>query len=92
MPTYEYKCKECGNVQEIMHSITATLEVSCNICKSSCQRIFSMNTNFVLKGGDWPSQGFRIKDQMTKKNKHLKTKMIEREKSGEGVTKMSDIK
>jgi hypothetical protein len=51
-----------------------------------------MNTNFVLKGGDWPSQGFRIKDQMTKKNKHLKTKMIEREKSGEGVTKMSDIK
>lgn len=92
MPTYEYKCGKCGNIQEEMHGITASLEIDCNICGNVCQRIFSVNTNFVLKGGDWPSQGLRIKNQMTKKNNCMKTKMIEREKSGEGASGMSDLK
>jgi len=92
MPTYEYQCKECGEVQEVMHGITATPEINCNICKGSCQKIFSLNTNFVLKGGDWPSQGFRMKEQMSKKNNRMKAKMVEREKSGEAVTKKSDLK
>ncbi len=92
MPTYEYQCKECGNVQEQMHGITATPKVTCEICSGDCERLFSLNKNFVLKGNDWPSQSFRMKDQMKKKNDKMKTKMIERERSGEGATKLADIK
>lgn len=92
MPTYEYECQKCGSIQEVMHGITATLAVDCKICGGECHKIFSMNTNFVLKGGDWPSQGFRMKDQMNKKNSKMKSKMVERERFGESIKKMSDFK
>jgi putative FmdB family regulatory protein len=91
MPTYEYKCSDCENVQEEVHSISITPMISCKICGGSCKRIISMNGNFILKGSDWPSQSFKMKDDMTKKNARMKTKMVEREKSGEGVSKVGDL-
>ena len=92
MPTYEYQCKKCSNVQEEIHSILTKPEIKCEICGDYCEKLFTPTTNFILKGSDWPSQGFKMKDQMTKKNERMKTKMVDRERSGEGVTKMSDIK
>jgi putative FmdB family regulatory protein len=92
MPTYDYKCRQCNNVQEETHNITELPKISCSICGSECEKQFSLNKNFILKGGDWPSQGFRIKKQMTEKNSRMKSKMIERERSGEGVRKLSDLK
>lgn len=89
MPLYEYKCKTCGNVQEILHGISEVIdEVKCQLCDGICEKIFSFSSNFVLKGNDWPSHGSRIKNQMSKKNERMKSKMIEREKSGEGITKI----
>jgi putative FmdB family regulatory protein len=92
MPTYEYKCKSCENVQEEFHSFSITPQIKCNDCGADCEKIFSTGAGFVLKGGDWPSQNFKLKDQMSKKNAKMKTKMVERENSGEGVTKLADIK
>lgn len=89
MPTYDYKCMSCENVQEEMHGVEAKPEIRCQTCGGICERQFTATTNFICDG---PSQNFRIKDQMTKKNNRLKTKMVEREKSGEAVTKLSDIK
>ena len=92
MPTYDYKCKECSSVQEEFHSISSNLEIKCKVCNIECEKIFSSEGNFVLKGDGWPSQSSRIKSSMTKKNKKLRTKMIDREKSNEAVNKMSDLK
>ncbi len=92
MPTYDYKCVKCSNVQEEVHSITLTPDIKCSVCGEHCERVFSGNGNFILKGSDWPSQGFKLKEQMKKKNSRMKTKMIEREHSGEGVTRLADIK
>lgn len=89
MPTYEYQCKICMNVQEVFHSMMSTPEVSCEVCKGACEKIFTPTTNFICDG---PSQNFRLKSQMLQKNARMKTKMIDRERSGEGATKMSDIK
>jgi predicted nucleic acid-binding Zn ribbon protein len=71
--------------------MSVTPSISCKVCGKPCDKIFSTNGNFVLKGGDWPSQNFRMKDEMGKKNTKMKTKMTERENSGEGVTKMTDL-
>jgi predicted nucleic acid-binding Zn ribbon protein len=66
--------------------------VKCEICGANCDKMFSTSGNFVLKGSDWPSQGFRTKDEMKKKNVRMRGKMVERESAGEGVTKLSDVK
>jgi putative FmdB family regulatory protein len=87
MPSYDYKCIKCDNVQEEFYSILLSPDINCNVCGSSCEKVFSANGNFVLKGGDWPSQGFKMKDQMGKKNLKMKSKMEERTKAGEGVLK-----
>jgi predicted nucleic acid-binding Zn ribbon protein len=71
--------------------MSAVPSINCKVCGKSCEKIFSSSGNFVLKGSDWPSQNFRMKDDMTKKNTKLKHVMSEREKSGEGVTKMKDL-
>jgi putative FmdB family regulatory protein len=91
MPSYDYKCIKCENVQEEFHSIVSTPSISCKVCGGPCEKIFSPNVNFVLKGCDWPSQGFRMKDQMGKKNMKMKSKMVERTNGGEGVSKMKDL-
>jgi len=69
-----------------------TPDIACSVCDNVCEKIFSANGNFILKGDDWPSHNFRMKGEMTKKNTDLKSKMVERERSGEGITKMADIK
>jgi len=91
MPTYVYECKSCKNVQEEDHSITISPKISCILCSSECEKKFVPNGNFILKGSDWPSQSFKMKDQMSEKNAKMKTKMVERERSGEGVKKLSDL-
>lgn len=37
MPTYEYKCRQCGSVTEVFATISQKdkgLDVSCNVCGS----------------------------------------------------------
>lgn len=92
MSTYEYSCKTCGFVQEEVHSIMSSPEIKCNVCGNQCEKLFTPTTNFILKGNDWPSRDFRMKSEMTKKNIKMKSKMVDRENSGEGVTKMADLK
>ena len=44
MPTYDYKCKECGNVFEVFrHFPELTKEVKCRNCGSEkTERVFSI--------------------------------------------------
>lgn len=70
MPTYEYKCVDCGNVQEIIHSIKQEPEVLCNECasKKPAERLISWNgAGFILKGGTeaihWKEKRHRMKRQ-----------------------------
>ena len=92
MPTYEYQCKSCNWIQEEMHSIKDTQKIICAKCGSLSIKKFSLNTNFILKGSDWPDKERKTKKQMTDKNKRMKSKMVEREKSGEAVKTLSDLK
>lgn len=88
MPTYEYKCSVCENIQDEFHSMSLKPDISCKVCGKPCQKIFSSNGNFILKGTDWPSQNSKMKDEMLRKNSKMKSKMIERESSGEGISKI----
>jgi len=86
MPTYDYKCKSCENVQEEIHSLKDSPEIKCNKCGSVCEKTFSPSGNFVLKGSDFPSYNARMKQEMTAKNAKMKVRTDERLRAGEGRT------
>lgn len=54
MPTYDYKCPDCGYKEEVTHSLTWTLDIVCPACtgSGSMVRVFSAPAT-VFKG-----QGF----------------------------------
>lgn len=58
MPIYEYKCKSCGKISEMMESITSEEKIKeCPECKGEAARIMSVS-GFQLKGGGWYNNGY----------------------------------
>jgi len=53
MPTYEYKCKDCGKEFEVFKSIKDESLPACPECNShNTSRLISA-TSFILKGSGW---------------------------------------
>ena len=50
MPTYEYKCKQCGFVFEKFQSITAAPETACPQCSGRVQKLLSGGAGIIMKG------------------------------------------
>lgn len=55
MPTYEYKCKKCGEFEE-MQRITDPPLTKCPHCGGKAQRQVGGGGGFVLKGSNWVSK------------------------------------
>lgn len=41
MPLYDYKCINCGNIQEEIHGMNEYPQILCNKCKSETKKQFS---------------------------------------------------
>jgi len=52
MPVYEYECRSCGKLHEIMQRYTDTPLAKCPECGGEMRKLIS-NTSFVLKGTGW---------------------------------------
>ncbi|WP_295163339.1 FmdB family zinc ribbon protein [uncultured Brachyspira sp.] len=61
MPTYEYKCENCGNEFEEFQSITAEAKAYCTKCGSEAKRMISLNSGIIFKG-----KGFYVNDYKSK--------------------------
>ena len=57
MARYDYRCVECGHVQEVEHPMLEHPEVLCPKCGGQCSRVFSASA-ISLKGS-----GFYNTDQ-----------------------------
>lgn len=55
MPTYEYKCKNCGCTFEKFQSINDSPITRCKICNGNVYRLISKNVSFILKGSGFYS-------------------------------------
>ena len=51
MPTYEYKCTECGYKFEKKQAITDKPIEKCPHCGGDVKRLISGGAGFILKGG-----------------------------------------
>ena len=51
MPTYQYRCKNCGNELEIVQKMSDASLTICPKCETeSFERVISASGGFVLKG------------------------------------------
>jgi putative FmdB family regulatory protein len=57
MPTYEYKCTNCGKDFEYQHSMSAEPMSVCEACGGKLERLISRSA-FQLKGAGWYKDGY----------------------------------
>ena len=62
MPTYEYRCKECGHELEIQQSFTDDPLTECPVCEGSLRKVFgSVGISFKGSGFYKTDHGARAK-------------------------------
>ncbi len=63
MPIYEYACKSCGHVFDVLQKMGAAPLVNCPECgKPELKKLLSA-PNFRLKGGGWYETDFKKDNQ-----------------------------
>ena len=50
MPTYEYRCTNCGHALEVFHGMADEPAVECPHCGAACARIISGGAGVIFKG------------------------------------------
>ena len=67
MPTYEYRCEQCGHQFEAFQSISAEPLSECPICNGWVHRLIGGGTGLIFKGS-----GFYITDYKNSPKKETK--------------------
>ena len=67
MPIYEFECKKCGVIKEVLVLGKKDKKVKCEKCNTVMEKVVSIS-NFQLKGDGW------FKDSYSKKPKKKKAK------------------
>jgi putative FmdB family regulatory protein len=57
MPIYEYRCRNCGEITEVMQKIGDGPLRKCRSCSGRLEKLVS-RTSFLLKGGGWYAEGY----------------------------------
>ena len=57
MPIYEYRCKSCGTVIEVIQKFGDRPLRKCRTCSGRLEKLIS-RTSFQLKGGGWYAHGY----------------------------------
>ena len=58
MPIYEYECKTCDEIFEVMQKISDAPLKKCKLCASEDIKKLISNTSFSLKGSGWYADGY----------------------------------
>lgn len=60
MPIYEYSCKACHHVEELMQKISDPAPATCSQCgKGPMEKQMSRSTSFALRGTGWYVTDFK---------------------------------
>lgn len=84
MPTYEYQCRNCGNLWEELQKISEPALDTCPKChEKSAQRLIS-GGNFILKGGGWYADLYSSSSGGNKKSESTAPAKSESKSEGAG--------
>jgi putative FmdB family regulatory protein len=71
MPTYEYKCKKCGNVFEVFHSMNSEPVKLCPKCGGEVKKLIGTGAGPIFKGSGFYHTDYK---NSTAKGKKTETK------------------
>lgn len=87
MPTYEYKCLDCGIQFDRFQGITEDPIQECPECSGQTKRLIGAGAGLIFKGS-----GFYITDYRSEGYKESAKKDKESSSSGDGDSKSEDSK
>ena len=87
MPTYEYKCLDCGIQFDRFQSITEDPIQECPECSGQTKRLIGAGAGLIFKGS-----GFYITDYRSEGYKESAKKDKDSSSSGDGDSKSGDSK
>ena len=87
MPTYEYKCLDCGIQFDRFQGITEDPIQECPECSGQTKRLIGAGAGLIFKGS-----GFYITDYRSEGYKESAKKDKESSSSGDGDSKSGDSK
>ncbi|OFZ20900.1 MAG: transcriptional regulator [Bdellovibrionales bacterium GWB1_55_8] len=67
MPLYEYQCKTCDQVHEIMQKFSDAPLSECPECKGPVEKLMSLGS-FALKGSGWYTTDYKRTSSAPKKS------------------------
>ncbi len=59
MPTYDYRCEECGNTFEVFQSMTAPKLTVCPRCRGKLKRLLGTGAGIIFKGSGFYATDYR---------------------------------
>ena len=65
MPTYEYRCKDCGEHLEVVQAFTDDPLTECPACRGTLRKVFG-NIGITFKGSGFYKTDSRSKSSATK--------------------------
>lgn len=68
MPTYDYRCEQCGRFEKVQRITEAALTV-CPTCGGAVERLISRNVGIVFKGSGFYQNDVTFKNQVRAYNK-----------------------
>ncbi len=67
MPTYDYKCKECGNLFEVFQKMSDIPLTECPKCKGRVQRLIGAGAGIIFKGSGFYETDYKNKGSKSNK-------------------------
>ena len=90
MPTYEYRCKDCGEHLEVVQAFTDDPLTECPNCAGPLRKVFG-NIGITFKGSGFYKTDSRTKGKTTKSS-DSKTDSKSSDSAGDSSTTTSDTK
>lgn len=72
MPTYEYKCLECGNLFELFQKITEVPVKECPVCKGHVKRLIGGGLGPIFKGSGFYQTDYKTNSKNDNKKESKK--------------------
>jgi putative FmdB family regulatory protein len=92
MPIYEYECKACGHVFDVLQKMSDSPLTDCPDCNEPELKKLLSAPNFRLKGGGWYETDFKDKNKRNLAGDGGKPEAKTADKAGSGSDKAKDSK
>jgi putative FmdB family regulatory protein len=89
MPTYEYRCKDCGQHLEVVQAFTDDALTECPACKGQLRKVFG-NIGITFKGSGFYKTDSRSKKSASKSESTSSDTKSETSSSEKSDSKSSD--